>query len=55
MVLTFRDKFSPIQLIKRAIGIFVHSKHHIDPRHEFALIYLQDAAFWVSQLFYQYL
>ncbi|ELU05484.1 hypothetical protein CAPTEDRAFT_27383, partial [Capitella teleta] len=42
------DKFSSIQLIKRALGIFMNSKHLIDARHEFALVYLQDAAFWMS-------
>lgn len=31
----------------------MHSKHKIDSRHEFALVYLQDAAFWVRQVIHQ--
>ena len=41
------DKFAPLKLVKRAIGIFVWTKHRIDPRHQFAVVALQDTAMWV--------
>ncbi|XP_064604830.1 BRISC and BRCA1-A complex member 1-like [Liolophura sinensis] len=42
------DKFAPLKLVKRALGFYVHSKHRMDSRHEFALILLQDSAIWVK-------
>ncbi|KAK2167494.1 hypothetical protein LSH36_27g09102 [Paralvinella palmiformis] len=48
---TFRsrsgDRFSQIKLAKRAIGIFLHSKHNINPEHEFAVILLKEQAIWM--------
>ena len=45
-----RDKFAQIRLLKRAIGIFLHTKHRLDKRHEFALLILRDEAMWVREL-----
>ncbi|KAI0231128.1 BRISC and BRCA1-A complex member 1 [Lamellibrachia satsuma] len=49
---TFRsrcgDKFAQIRLLKRALGIFLHTKHRLDKRHEFALLILRDEAMWIS-------
>lgn len=40
------DKFSPKQMVKRAMGLFLNNKSRLDKKHEFALILLQDAAVW---------
>ncbi|XP_013398556.1 BRISC and BRCA1-A complex member 1 [Lingula anatina] len=41
------DKFAPLKLVKRALGIFCHTKSRIDKRHEYALVVLQETPMWV--------
>ncbi|KAL5021536.1 hypothetical protein ScPMuIL_000691 [Solemya velum] len=41
------DKFSPLQLIKRALSFFVQSKHKLDRDHQFALVLLHETALWM--------
>ena len=45
--MNFRDKFAPIKLVKRALGIFLQSKHRIDRRHRFALMFIHGSSTWV--------
>ncbi|XP_002740178.1 BRISC and BRCA1-A complex member 1-like [Saccoglossus kowalevskii] len=40
-------KYPPLQMVKRAINIFVHTKTAINRQHEFALVVLQDNALWM--------
>lgn len=42
------DKVSFVALIKKALGIFFRSKHTINPRHEYALMVLNNTAYWMS-------
>ena len=44
----FSDKFAPLRLIKRAIGIFMKNKRCVNSNHEYALIILQHTAHWVK-------
>ena len=46
-VYDFSDKCCALNLVKRAINMFMQSKLRLDPRHEFALTVLQDGAIWV--------
>ncbi|CAH1772785.1 unnamed protein product [Owenia fusiformis] len=52
--MTFRTKsgtaFSPLKLIKRALGIYVNLKSRIDSRHQFALVFLRDQALLMGNL-----
>ncbi|XP_064625081.1 BRISC and BRCA1-A complex member 1-like [Lineus longissimus] len=41
------DKFAPIKLVKRALGIFCHTKHQVDKRHQFAIVVLHERGIWV--------
>ncbi|XP_077500461.1 BRISC and BRCA1-A complex member 1-like isoform X2 [Amblyomma americanum] len=49
MPFTFSDgsKHSPLFMIKRVIELFVHNKHKIDKRHEFALVVFHEVPLWV--------
>ena len=40
-----------MKLVKRALGLFMQSKHRIDKRHQFALALLQESAVLVSKIF----
>ncbi|XP_074642441.1 BRISC and BRCA1-A complex member 1-like isoform X2 [Tubulanus polymorphus] len=42
------DKFSPMKLIKRALGIYLQTKSQINRNHEYALIALHGDAVWVK-------
>ncbi|KAH8034885.1 hypothetical protein HPB51_003172 [Rhipicephalus microplus] len=42
------SKQSPLFMIKRVIELFVHNKHKIDKRHEFALVVFHEVPLWVS-------
>lgn len=48
---TFRAKagtrFAPLDIVKKALKLFVHNKSCIDSRHEYALVLLVDKALWV--------
>ncbi|XP_033636243.1 BRISC and BRCA1-A complex member 1-like [Asterias rubens] len=41
-------KHNPLELIKRALNIFVQTKSAISPKHEFALVLLQESAIWIQ-------
>lgn len=49
MPFTFSDgsKHSPLFMIKRVIELFVHNKHKIDKRHEFALVVFHEVPLWI--------
>ncbi|XP_037556017.1 BRISC and BRCA1-A complex member 1-like [Dermacentor silvarum] len=49
MPFTFSDgsKQSPLFMIKRVIELFVHNKHKIDKRHEFALVVFHEVPLWI--------
>ncbi|XP_063415219.1 BRISC and BRCA1-A complex member 1-like [Mytilus trossulus] len=48
---TFRsragDKWTPLKLVKRALGFFLHSKSRINKLHEYSLVVLHNSAKWV--------
>ncbi|XP_041475412.1 BRISC and BRCA1-A complex member 1-like [Lytechinus variegatus] len=41
-------KHLPIELVKRALSIFIRTKSSINPRHQFALVVLQESAVWLQ-------
>lgn len=41
-------KYNPLDLIKRALNIFIRTKHTMNPMHEYALVILQDSAVWIQ-------
>ncbi|XP_022117885.1 BRISC and BRCA1-A complex member 1 [Pieris rapae] len=43
--------FSPLNMLKRVLDFFIHSKHTINKRTEFALIILKDASAFLVQNF----
>ncbi|XP_064477243.1 BRISC and BRCA1-A complex member 1-like isoform X2 [Ornithodoros turicata] len=47
---TFSDgsKHSPLFLVKRVVELFVHNKHKIDKRHEFALVVFHEQPLWIK-------
>ncbi len=51
MSISSRDKFAPMKLVKRALSIYMNSKHQIDKRHQFAVVLLQENAIWASFYF----
>lgn len=46
---TFSDgsKHSPLFMVKRVVELFVHNKHKIDKRHEFALVVFHEVPLWI--------
>lgn len=42
------SKHLPIELVKRALSIFVRTKSGINPLHQFALLVLQESAVWLQ-------
>jgi hypothetical protein len=47
LFLFFSDKWTPLKLVKRALGFFLHSKSRINKSHEYALVILHNSAKWV--------
>ncbi|KAG0430313.1 hypothetical protein HPB47_022802 [Ixodes persulcatus] len=47
---TFSDgsKHSPLFMVKRVVELFVHNKHKIDKRHEFALVVFHEVPLWIK-------
>lgn len=47
---TFSDgsRHSPLFLVKRVVELFVHNKHKIDKRHEFALVVFHEQPLWIK-------
>jgi len=43
-----RDKKTPLDLVKQALNIFLQTKQSLNLRHEFALMFLDNCAQWVS-------
>jgi len=43
----YRDKWTPLKLVKRALRLFLHSKNRTSKQHEYSLVILQDQAMWV--------
>ena len=43
------SKFSGLSLVKRALSLFLHNKHTLNPNHKYALVVLQDIPIWVSK------
>ncbi|XP_030835933.1 BRISC and BRCA1-A complex member 1 [Strongylocentrotus purpuratus] len=41
-------KHLPIELVKRALSMFIRTKSNINPRHQFALVVLQESAVWLQ-------
>ncbi|XP_072172952.1 BRISC and BRCA1-A complex member 1-like isoform X2 [Diadema setosum] len=41
-------KHLPIELVKRALSLFVRTKSNISPAHQFALVVLQETAVWLQ-------
>ncbi|XP_072027388.1 BRISC and BRCA1-A complex member 1-like [Amphiura filiformis] len=41
-------KYQPLDLIKRALNIFVKTKNTMNPLHEYALVLLHDSAVWMQ-------
>lgn len=46
----YSDKVSFITLIKKALGIFFRTKHMMNSKHEFALMFLDTSSAWASRL-----
>jgi hypothetical protein len=46
-VLRQGDKKTPLELIRRALNIFVQTKFALNSRHEFALMFLDNTAHWM--------
>ena len=46
----FRDKKTPMDLVVRALNIFLQTKRSLNESHEFALMFLDNCAKWVSAL-----
>ena len=44
------DKFAPLQLLKRALGVFMKNKSKINESHVYALILLRDHSIWVRDI-----
>ncbi len=42
------SRHNPLELIQRALNIFVQTKSAINPKHEFALVLLQESALWIQ-------
>lgn len=49
MPFTFSDgsRHSPLFMIKRVVELFVHNKHKMDRRHEFALVVFHEVPLWI--------
>ncbi|CAN8003971.1 unnamed protein product [Ixodes hexagonus] len=47
---TFSDgsKHTPLFMVKRVVELFVHNKHKIDKRHEFALVVFHEVPLWIK-------
>lgn len=41
-----KNTFTRLDLVKHMLKMFVHLKHKMNPRHEFAIVCLTDAAIW---------
>ena len=46
----FRDKKTPMDLVTRALNIFMQTKLSLNTQHEFALMLLDNCAKWVSDV-----
>ncbi|XP_067678472.1 BRISC and BRCA1-A complex member 1-like [Haliotis asinina] len=46
------DKFAPLKLIKRALGLFLQTKSRLNHYHQFALVIMQEEACWVCDFTY---
>lgn len=44
----FRDKKTPMDLVVRALNIFLQTKQSLNYHHEFAVMFLDNCAKWVS-------